>query len=56
MKIVFDSLKTDVSIGDKVEIKIKEQVKQYVVDKIETNEVQDSLGTSGYTSLSIKPV
>jgi hypothetical protein len=54
MNITFDSIKNDVSIGDFIEIKINEQTKSYIVDKIENNTIKSVGGTDGYTVIYIK--
>jgi hypothetical protein len=54
MKIVFDNLKTDINIGDSVEVKINEQIKQYTIDKIEDNKITSVSGNSGYTTIYLK--
>jgi hypothetical protein len=56
MKIVFDNLKSDINIGDSIEIKINEQTKLYSIDKIEDNTIKSVSGIDGYTTIYIKPI
>ncbi len=54
MKIVFDNLKTDITIGYLVEVKINGQTKSYLIDKIEDNTIKTVSGIDGYTTIYIK--
>jgi len=54
MNITFDGIKNDIDIGDSIEIKINEQTKSYIVDKIENNTIKSVVGIDGYTTIYIK--
>jgi hypothetical protein len=54
MKIIFDNLKEDIKISDMIKIIIDNQVKEYLVDKIENNNILTINGKSGYTTIHLK--
>ena len=56
MKLIYDTLKTDIKINDTIEIKINEIVKLYKITKIENNTIESSGGISGYTTLQLEQI